>query len=163
MLNSSGTEVVQFREAKLVAELAEAHPIVMSYEAARERSVELEQADQLSVPLRALLEGGSRITDADYAEARALIAQGRSRMRALLDDGSTILGAGALGAAPAGLTATGDPVLSRPWQALGLPVAAIPGLRDGHGLPLGLQMIAAPAAEVRLLACAAWVEDHIRR
>jgi Asp-tRNA(Asn)/Glu-tRNA(Gln) amidotransferase A subunit family amidase len=162
LLRSAGAEVTQFPETTLVAELAEAHPVVMAYEAARERSKELEQAERLSGPFRALLERGSRISDADYAEASGLIRDGKARIRTLLDSGPTILGPAALGAAPAGLAVTGDPLLSRPWQALGLPVAAIPGRRDAQGLPLGLQAIAAPGTEARLLSDAAWMEDRIR-
>ncbi|MDR6637024.1 amidase [Paenarthrobacter nitroguajacolicus] len=163
MLAASGAEVSEFSDNELIAELAEAHPVVMAYEAARERSVELEHADQLSTALRELLVGGSHVSDADYTDARELIRQGSARIRELIGHSSIILGPGALGAAPDGHSATGDPLLSRPWQALGLPVTAIPGLRDGQGLPLGLQVVAAPGAEAQLLAGAAWVEEQIRR
>lgn len=162
ILRASGAEVTKFPESTLIAELAAAHPIVMGYEAARERAKELEQAEHLSAAFRALLEGGSRISDADYAEARGLISDGKYRLRKLLRGYPTILGPAALGAAPAGLAVTGDPLMSRPWQALGLPVATIPGLRDAQGLPLGLQAIAAPGTEARLLSDAAWVEKRIR-
>lgn len=156
------SDVEEFRESALIAELAAAHPVVMAYEAARERSAELAQAPQLSEALRTLLERGSRISDHDYQEALALIKDGKTRLNGLLANGSVIVGPAAPGAAPAGLAATGDPVLSRPWQAVGFPVAVIPGLRDTRGLPLGLQAVTVPRAEAALLSQAAWMEQRIR-
>ena len=80
----------------------------------------------------------------------------------MLDSHDFVLGPAALGAAPPGLEATGTPILSRPWQAMGLPVVTIPGHRDKSGLPLGLQLIGKPGHEQALLAAAAWLEAHLR-
>ena len=74
-----------------------------------------------------------------------------------------VLTPAALGSAPAGLAATGDPVLSRPWQALGLPVIAVPGLRDEAGLPLGLQLVGSASGEAALLGTGCWAETALKR
>ncbi|MFE4750391.1 hypothetical protein ACFRIB_08890 [Streptomyces mirabilis] len=63
---------------------------------------------------------------------------------ALLGDVDAVLGPAAPGAAPKGLTVTGSPVLSRPWQLLGLPAVTVPGHRDAQGMPLGLQLVGHP-------------------
>lgn len=158
---TQGATVAGFPDAQLIAEVTSAQPVVMGYEAARERAEQLAQAEHLSEPFRKLLEDGARISEADYREARTLLGRGRARMRELLNDFNGILGAAALGAAPEGTAATGDPLLSRPWQAIGLPVAAIPGLRSRAHLPLGIQLIGNPRGEAQLLSDASWIQGSL--
>ncbi|MFT4286025.1 amidase family protein [Nocardioides sp.] len=160
-LVAAGAEVVDLAESALIAETAAAHPVVMAYEAARERAAELAQADRLSEPLAKLLRTGAATTAEDYRSAGAVVASARSAVSALLTTHDLILGPAALGAAPAGLAATGDPILSRPWQALGLPQATIPGLRDEAGMPLGLQAIGPADGEGELLGRASWIAERL--
>ena len=53
---------------------------------------------------------------------------------------------------------TGDPRFCSRWSLLGAPAVAIPTGLGPSGLPLGLQIVAAPADDDRLLRAAAWVE-----
>ncbi|MBK0420030.1 amidase [Leucobacter sp. CSA1] len=161
-LRSRGAEIERFPEPALVDEATAAHLVVMGYEAAVERAEELARPERLSPQLRALLEGGRGIPRADYDEARGVIERARRRVEALTAEGAAIIGPAALGAAPEGLSATGDPILSRAWQALGLPVVAVPGLHDPGGRPLGVQLIGEPNRESRLLGTAAWVQERLR-
>ncbi|MEB8339355.1 amidase [Streptomyces endophyticus] len=158
-LTDRGAKVDAFPLEALIAEVTAAHPVVMAYEAARERSAELERADRLSAPLAGLLRTGADTPEADYLAARRLVAAARAELGALLTQYDAVLGPAAPGAAPQGLDATGDPVLSRSWQALGLPTVAVPGLRNAAGLPLGLQVIA--ESEAAALRAAAWVERSL--
>ena len=48
----------------------------------------------------------------------------------------------ALGAAPAGLDSTGDPVMNLPWTHAGVPSLTVPAGLDEQGLPMGLQLAA---------------------
>ncbi|MEI7057089.1 amidase [Nocardioides sp. CCNWLW239] len=160
-LEASGARIDDFPEEQLVADLTVAHPVVMAYEAARERAAELARADQLSDPLAGLLRAGAETSRRDYDAALALVAQGRERVAELLGSYSVIVGAAAPGAAPRGLGATGDPVLSRAWQALGLPVVTVPGLRDGEGMPLGIQVIGHHRSETALLSAACTLEQSL--
>ncbi|GAB2627657.1 amidase [Prescottella soli] len=139
--------------------LNEFHHTVMSYEAARERAAEAAVPDRVSTPFAELLRAGADTSDAAYRDARDGIAAVRARLLSDWTDDEFILGPAALGVAPPGLSATGSPVLSRPWQALGLPVVTVPGRRDPRGLPLGLQLVGRPGSESRLLAAAAWLES----
>src|SRR5574337_1451354 len=125
-----------------VRTLVEDHLTVRAYAAARTRAADLEQhADALSPPLRELLEHGNRIPAGAHAAALARRDHARALLSKILDADSLIIGPAALGPAPAGLSATGSPILSRPWQLLGLPVVVVPGARTSTGLPLGLQLI----------------------
>ena len=162
-LGTAGATVEEFPLEHLIAEVTAAHTVVMAYEAARERSFELSRADHLSTPLANLLRTGAATVEADYVFAQSVIAEGRRRVAELLVTYDGILGPAALGAAPLGVDATGDPVLSRAWQALGLPTVTVPGLRDHAGMPLGLQVVGRFGGETAAVATAAWVEAELRR
>ncbi|MFC6063133.1 amidase [Streptomyces ochraceiscleroticus] len=160
-LTDRGAKIDAFPLEALIAEVTAAHPVVMAYEAARERSAELERADRLSAPLAGLLRTGADTPESDYLAARRLVSAARDELGTLLSRYDAVLGPAAPGAAPQGLDATGDPVLSRPWQALGLPAVAVPGLRNEAGLPLGLQVIA--ESEAAALRAAVRVERSLTR
>ncbi|EME66675.1 Asp-tRNAAsn / Glu-tRNAGln amidotransferase A subunit-related amidase [Rhodococcus ruber BKS 20-38] len=135
-----------------VQTLSEDHVTVMSYEAARARAHEFdEHAGALSAPIRDLLENGRRIAGTEYAAALTRRDRSRELLDAILVSAPIIVGPAALGPAPSGLSATGSPILSRPWQLLGLPVVVVPGARTSSGLPLGLQIVGLPGHEDRLL------------
>ncbi|MDH6677796.1 Asp-tRNA(Asn)/Glu-tRNA(Gln) amidotransferase A subunit family amidase [Rhodococcus sp. LBL1] len=139
--------------------LNEFHHTVMAYEAVRERAAEAATPDRVSAPFAELLRAGADTSAVAYRDALDGIAAVRARLLSDWTDDEFVLGPAALGAAPPGLSATGSPVLSRPWQALGLPVVTVPGRRDPQGLPLGLQLVGRPGSESRLLAAAAWLES----
>ena len=61
-------------------------------------------------------------------------------------------------AAPRDLTTTGDMIFQSPWTTCGFPAVTLPSGLAANGLPLGVQLVAAPFAEERLLAAAAWCE-----
>ncbi|KFU77281.1 indole acetimide hydrolase [Amycolatopsis lurida NRRL 2430] len=157
-LREAGATVSAFLDERLVADLTGAHPVVMAYESARERAAELAVAERLSAPLAHLLRTGAATSSEEYESARAVIADGALRLAEVFGSYDVVLGPAAPGAAPRGLDATGNPVLSRGWQALGLPVIALPGFTDAAGLPLGLQLVGRHGGDAELLGHACWVE-----
>ena len=62
----------------------------------------------------------------------------------------------ALGEAPYGIEATGDPNMNLPWTHAGMPAITIPAGAGEGGLPLGLQLVARFGADEQLLS---WAED----
>ena len=60
------------------------------------------------------------------------------------------------GAAPEGITTTGNPAMNLPWTYAGLPVVTFPVGTASNNLPLGLQCIAAFMADEALLS---WVQQ----
>jgi Asp-tRNA(Asn)/Glu-tRNA(Gln) amidotransferase A subunit family amidase len=161
-LKAAGARVEEFPHHRLVTELTTMHLVVMAYEAARERAAELAQRSQLSQPLANLLATGAATTERQYRTAATAIARAGASIAAAFADYDAILGPAALGAAPVGLAATGDPVASRAWQALGLPTVTVPGMRDAQGLPLGLQIVGSWRREAALLRVGCWVEEVLR-
>ena len=149
-------------EHGMVRDLAEQHATVMASEASAARTEELAHHHELSVPFAELLAAGRALPHHEYIAALGLIAASRRQVLALLGRFDAVLGPAALGAAPPGLEATGSPILSRPWQALGLPVLTIPGLTSADGMPLGLQLIGAPGREPRLFDIGQRIEEALR-
>ncbi|GAA4371235.1 amidase [Paeniglutamicibacter cryotolerans] len=147
--------------AAAVRDLVPLHKNIMGYEAARTHEWLCLRKDEVSEPLAELLSGGERLTDTDFHEAKAGLAAARKDVLNRLQHFDAIIAPAAPGAAPEGLAKTGDPILSRPWQALGLPTVTIPGLRDAAGMPLGIQVIGNPGHPGSLLDIAEWIEPSL--
>jgi Asp-tRNA(Asn)/Glu-tRNA(Gln) amidotransferase A subunit family amidase len=62
----------------------------------------------------------------------------------------------ALGAAPKGITYTGNPSFNVPASVLGTPALTLPMFTD-EGMPLGLQLISGQHTDAKLFATAGWV------
>ncbi|NKX52303.1 hypothetical protein HER39_17350, partial [Arthrobacter deserti] len=145
------------------ARLVDAHSVIMAYDAVRLRSAEAARRDRISPQLAALFEAGHAIGDAEYAAAHAVVAEELAWLHGELAGGAVLLAPGAQGPAPEGLTATGSPLMCRPWQALGLPVLVVPGLAEpGSGMPLGIQLACLPGREEHLFAVATGLERQLR-
>jgi Asp-tRNA(Asn)/Glu-tRNA(Gln) amidotransferase A subunit family amidase len=69
-----------------------------------------------------------------------------------------VLAPAAFDEAPLGLDATGDPVFCRRWTLLQLPCLTLPAGFGPHDMPIGVQLIAGPRCDVRLLTIARFVE-----
>ncbi|HLF00351.1 MAG TPA: amidase [Anaerolineales bacterium] len=90
-----------------------------------------------------LLEKGRGVSD----EGLAAGIKARDRLRytlklAMEKNGVDLwVSPSAVGPAPTGLEATGDPVMNLPWSQAGFPSINLPASRSAEGLPLGLQLI----------------------
>jgi Asp-tRNA(Asn)/Glu-tRNA(Gln) amidotransferase A subunit family amidase len=104
------------------------------------------------------LELGRTVSDAALAQAREEKNHFvETQTRLMRQHGIDLwLSPSAVGAAPEGLTATGDPVMNLPWTQAGFPVLSLPFGRSAGGLPLGLQLAATRDDDERLLA---WAGD----
>jgi len=60
-----------------------------------------------------------------------------------------------------GLESTGDSAFNSPWSLCGFPVVTVPTGITKSGLPLGIQLVAAPMHEVDLLKAAKYCEDAL--
>ncbi|MFI9603411.1 amidase [Streptomyces sp. NPDC052043] len=143
-------------------EIAETHATVMAYEAARSLSAERAQPKLLSPQLLDLLITGDQVGRLDYLAALDRAAAARRELWESLEGVDAVLVPAAPGPAPRGLAATGSPVFSRPWQAMGLPAVTVPGPATSDGLPLGVQLVARPDDDERLLTAGAWLEQALQ-
>ncbi|WP_417607496.1 amidase [Primorskyibacter flagellatus] len=140
-LREAGATVTHLADEGRIKRLVDLHGAVMAFEAARNLAAEGTRPDALSPQFAGLLETGRAITLADYAAAQAEIAQLGQWLDVARTGSAAILAPAAPGSAPEGHAATGAPHMSRPWQALGLPVVSWPAGTDAQGRPLGAQLI----------------------
>jgi Asp-tRNA(Asn)/Glu-tRNA(Gln) amidotransferase A subunit family amidase len=110
---------------------------------------------------KALVAEGETIADRTYRDA--LVTRGRliAEFESWAEPYDAVLTLPALGEAPTPET-TGDPVFCSRWTLVGAPAITIPAGRGPSGLPLGLQLVAAPGDDSRLLGAAAWAEHVLR-
>lgn len=131
---------------------------IMLYEGARAVLPRVAAApDLLSEFARERLDEGAHIDDATYDDAMrerirmiTSFTEWASRYDAILTPPTT-------GEAPSPET-TGDARFCSRWSLTGAPAITIPTGLGPHGLPLGLQLVAAPGEDERLLSAAAWAE-----
>ena len=134
--------------------LADDCQVVQAYEGARSLAWERAMhSDKLSPELLERLEWGDEISQETYDDVRRRLAASHSR-RALDDlfSGTDVLVTpAAVGEAPMGLQSTGDPRFCRLWTALGFPALTVPGRVGSSGLPIGIQLVARPFEDDRLI------------
>ena len=118
--------------------------------------------DKLSERLRSLMERGRETKAFDYQRALgALPPVIESFDELFMERYDAILTPPALGTAPKGLGATGDPVFCVLWTLLGMPAVTLPLMRGANGLPLGIQVVGRRNFDARLLRTARWLEKKL--
>jgi Asp-tRNA(Asn)/Glu-tRNA(Gln) amidotransferase A subunit family amidase len=115
--------------------------VVMAAEVAKNLHAVLgAQVSQISESAQAIVERGDRCLAREYLAALVARDEALQAMVPLSATTDLVLMPSALGAAPAGLASTGDPVMCRAWTLLGLPTANVPAWRRPDGLPVGVQL-----------------------
>ena len=118
--------------------------------------------EKLSGRLRELIERGREVKAVDYQRVlKALPAVRESFDELFMERYDAILTPSALGAAPKGLSATGDPVFCVPWTLFGLPAINLPLLRGANGMPIGVQLVGRRNFDARLLRTARWLAGKV--
>ncbi len=138
--------------------LAAAQRTIMAAEAARTLGpLRTRHAPVLGRVLLDFLAEGDAVEPAREAAARAQADRCRAALAAIFARHDALLTPAALGEAPLGLDATGDPALDRIWTLLGTPCASLPLARGPAGLPVGVQVVGAPGQDGALVAACAWI------
>ena len=117
--------------------------------------------DAASKVLREFLAEGRDVKATRYLGA---IDEARALASALADVFSgchAIITPAAVGVAPKGLQATGNPAFCSLWTLTGLPALSLPLLTGENGLPLGVQLVGAAGDDARLLRTANWLVETV--
>ncbi len=118
--------------------------------------------DKLSERLRGLMERGRETRVIDYQRTLRRIAPTIESFDELFRERyDAILTPPALGTAPKGLGATGDPAFCVLWTLLGMPAITLPLMQGANGLPLGVQLVGRRNYDARLLRTARWLEKKV--
>jgi Asp-tRNA(Asn)/Glu-tRNA(Gln) amidotransferase A subunit family amidase len=132
---------------------------IMLYEGAQAVLPKIARKPQLASALaRERLGEGARMSEREYQDA----LRARDQLVAAFVDWAApfdaILTPPTIGEAP-GLESTGDPRFCSRWSLIGAPAIVIPTGLGPARLPLGLQLVASPGDDDRLLASAMWAES----
>ena len=154
------------KDIELPDELEESWKVqmtIMDYEAFRTLAWEYDNhRSSIGPVLGILLDKAATITSEAYDASRRLTRHARHIANDLLE-GAFILTPSAPGAAPEGFLSTGTAVFNRLWTSMGTPCVNVPGIVDGAGLPLGMQIVGRFGRDRATLEAAAFVEQAIAR
>jgi Asp-tRNA(Asn)/Glu-tRNA(Gln) amidotransferase A subunit family amidase len=118
--------------------------------------------DRLSEKLRGLIERGRETRAVDHQRAlRSLVPMAESFDELFMERYDAILTPPALGTAPKGLGATGDPAFCSLWTLCGMPAITLPLMQGANGLPLGVQLVGRRNFDARLLRTARWLAQKV--
>jgi len=120
-----------------------------------------EHAETYGPKLRALIETGMLIEASDYVRALRLRSRYQREMAKLFEKFDVLMTPPARGVAPAGIGATGDPVMNGPWTLTNFPTMTLPHALSTDGLPIGVQLTGPPRQELSLLEIAKQIEAII--
>jgi Asp-tRNA(Asn)/Glu-tRNA(Gln) amidotransferase A subunit family amidase len=151
-LRRAGIRTQSIDIADLLKTLDAATNDIAFYEAARFHEQRWKEHGARLLELADLVEKGLKMPAESYERALRQIRDGRLRLSDLYKTTPVILVPAATGAAPQGLSYTGDPRINAPWTGLGTPAVSIP--MPVIGLPLGLQVTANHGQDARVLRAA---------
>ncbi|HEX2553645.1 MAG TPA: amidase [Microvirga sp.] len=147
----------------LLAEAWNAHPTVQDYEARQALAWEYDRhRDMLPPLLGGLLDAAQDLPAQAYDDARRTAHRARGALEGVFDAVDVLLTFSAPGAAPHGLGSTGQARFNRLWTLMGSPCVTVPGLADGAGMPVGVQVIARFGRDADALMAARFVEAALR-
>ena len=152
-LRRAGISITPIDIAPMLAQLVEAGRTVMFYEGARFHEQRFKEYGDRLADMANLVREGLQIPTARYNETIAFIDSCRRKIAEIYKATPAILVPAAVGAAPLGLSSTGDSRMNAPWTALGTPAITIP-MPVGKGLPLGLQLTADHGQDGRVIRTA---------
>jgi len=159
LLETLGDRAEELELFPSAAEAWDWHKTIMQAEMAANFEREWQTGrDKLSPQLRALMEKGREVRAVDYQRAlRRIPRLVESFDELFMERYDAILTPAALGTAPKGLGATGDPVFCSLWTLLGMPAISVPLMQGANGLPLGAQLVGRRNFDARLLRTARWL------
>jgi Asp-tRNA(Asn)/Glu-tRNA(Gln) amidotransferase A subunit family amidase len=110
--------------------------------------------DKLSDHVKNLLKEGSEVSTDQLEQARFPCENPEEFEKRLFRDADILMCPSTLDTAPLLGTATGNPMMSRAFNILGLPSLSVPYRTANNGLPLGVQVVARRGADLSLLSFA---------
>lgn len=144
--------------------LGEAQADVFAWEAsaalARERDCHW---DQLQPATHAFLERQNGITFERWCAGLGARDAALADLDQLFGNCDILMTQAAPGEAPIGLATTGPAAYNIRWTLLGAPSLSLPAGLGPSGLPVGIQLVARPGEDAKLLAYAAAIEDRLRK
>ena len=163
-LRAAGASVKETTLPPLLEDAWRAHRTIMLYEAARSYAFEYDHKRDLIGPkTRDMLDEAAKVGVETYDDARRIAKRARPALADLMADYDVILTPSAPGAAPHGIGATGVASFNWLWTLMGAPCVNVPGLSDGAGMPLGVQIVGRFGRDRAALEAALFTERALAR
>ncbi|MBF6244543.1 amidase [Nocardia elegans] len=162
-LRAHDTTVTEIAVPPELAELDDAHTLIMAAEAAaalRDR-VGRDGTDGISARLAEFLTRGRTAEPSRIQHARSVLRAARRFVDGARRRADVLLTLAATGEAPHGLDSTGDPVFNKLASVAGLPAVGLPAGTGATGLPLGVQLIGPTGTDHSLVRIATCLTDRI--
>jgi Asp-tRNA(Asn)/Glu-tRNA(Gln) amidotransferase A subunit family amidase len=163
LIEQLGEQVEEIELLPSAIDAWQLHRTIMEAEMAANLEREWDKRrDRLSEQLRVQLERGHNVRAIDYQRALSRIAPINEGFVELFEQRyDAILTLAATGAAPRGLSSTGDPVFCTLWTLCGMPAISLPLLQSANELPLGVQLVGPRDGDARLLRTARWLAARV--
>jgi amidase len=157
----AGARVEAFTLPNHFGRLTQAREIINDVERARSLSWEwTHHREALSSQLRGTIERGLALPDAIYRDALRFAEDARRELDGLLDGFDGLIAPCVNGEAPVGLAYAGDPSFQGLWTLLHVPTLTIPAWRGPHAMPVGIQLVGARGADVKLFSLGRWLQNE---
>lgn len=161
-LAQAGAEIEELPMPDSIEDAYDDQRLIMAVEAAAfHEPMYRQQAEDYQPKLRAMLADGLQVDGIVYARALERRREFIDDMEQLSQRCDVMLTPATPAPSQSDRTNTGDPAFQGPWTSCGLPAISLPSGLAESGLPLGIQLVASPFAEARLLAAAAWCEETL--
>jgi Asp-tRNA(Asn)/Glu-tRNA(Gln) amidotransferase A subunit family amidase len=163
IIEQLGSQVEEVELFPSAGDAWEWHQTIMGAEMAHNLEREWTKGrDRLSEQLREQIARGREVRAADYLGALSRIAPVHESFVELFEQRyDAILTPAATGAAPKGLSSTGDPSFCTLWTLCGMPCVTLPLLQSADNLPIGVQLVGPRHGDARLLRTARWLAAQI--
>jgi len=164
-LSDAGYELRRIPVMDDYQEIRARHDVIMSADAAKVHKAWFDKYENLYSPkFTELVKRGQVVTDIQLQVAMDARDNFRTDMAQTMKESDIDLWIAppAVGPAPKGLDATGDPIMNLPWTQVGFPAVNIPTTKNEDGLPMGLQIIGKWNEDESLLAWAEEMEKVVR-
>ncbi len=154
-LGAAGCKIKKVPALNRVAELNTLHRRLVFAEFAREHAeIYARHAHLYRKRTAEIIEIGKTVSDKELTNARANCSALKQELETAMTHAGVDLWVtpSALGPAPEGIQATGDPNMNLPWTHAGMPAITLPAGMAKNGLPLGVQLVAPFGADEKLIA-----------
>jgi Asp-tRNA(Asn)/Glu-tRNA(Gln) amidotransferase A subunit family amidase len=161
-LRAAGASIGDVTLPPPFAGLADAQTAIMVFEVAKSLSHEnLAHRKDLSADMTKMIDAGLAVSPQQYDAARSLTRTCRAMLPEVFDGFDVLVAPSAVGYAPSGIAATGDPLFNRIWTLLHLPVVHVPVAHGQQGLPLGVSVVGTVGADRATLRAAEWIHARL--
>jgi Asp-tRNA(Asn)/Glu-tRNA(Gln) amidotransferase A subunit family amidase len=161
-LRATGASVREVTLPAPFAGLAQAQTAIMMFEVAKSLSHEnLMHRKDLSADMTKMIDAGLAVSPQQYDAARSLTRSCRAMLPDIFSGLDVLVAPSAVGYAPTGIAATGDPLFNRIWTLLHVPVVHVPVARGSHALPVGVTIVGTVGADRATLRAAEWIHARL--